>query len=1255
MTGLGYHRLPWIAKPVLHTPSNVVVTGRAYHRLQDLKVGNHSLRWFLYDEAGRQAESRRLGVPLPLVQAWRTFLREVNPFVLSVQAAHDQANGGNFETTIAEHVAGREMAAVWNVVNMQTFEPRKIVIKAYGSEEPQYISIFSRNYEPLQYPILFPYGEPGWHRNNQYGYTQIVWYRIRLLNEYRFQQFSRCGQEWMVDNYSRVEEERIDYQRRGKLRQLEGRNSRAEGSLDTSRQDDQWQTQLSSSFMGSKAWATEHIADALTLCRTYGKPTLYLTMTTNPNWKEIKDRLGPGQEAADIPHIVVRVFHKKMRRMIKLLKKAAGGFVYMIWVVEFQKRGLPHCHMLIRLKGEMSVSDVDSLVSAELPTEAEDPQLRALILKHMMHPKDHLLREYSRCHTKAGTCQYEFPLPLEENTRFDEAGKIYYRRRKEEDRWVVSHIPGLIRALQTHIHTEVCSNVGIVMYLYKYLFKGPDKARVAVVQTDADGNSNEDQVFNELDNFAQSRYLSSSEACWRIFSLQVTSKDPAVETYRIHLPGRQLGSIAQSGPKWSTASDLLYYFARPDDAVFDNILYTDYYCIYARKLVLSQNEQLRQHWLEKQVPGNPKAPQYVIKKRGKVSLGRISLIPVKHGEPFYLRLLLREFPARSFKDLRTVRGVEYRTFQEAAQEHGLFRDADEANHTLQEGVDLNYSPQLLRFMFAQLLIDIPTPAVELWERFKEHMVLDFIGVGSTRRKEKMALLDLQRMLRENGTSLNHFGLPEPTENPGILDQELDVLEDEAENYREEFLHMSSMLNEEQKELFSTLKHHVEAGEPMCIFVDGRAGRGKSFVLQCFVAWCRSQQWIVLIVGSTALSVQSYKRGRTAHSMFGVPVSMSGIELQSMVTPSSGQFKLIKAAKVIIWEELPMINKSVLECVEALLRPLRKADVDVGFGNTLFIGTGDFRQVAPVVVGGHKAEVVDASVKSSDLWEWFTTYSLQQPVRFRDDDGFSSWLDAVGDDRIPYEDVATRSISLQQFRVLKSAEDAIDVMFPPEVLHSPKRCLKMAILSPINEIVDKYNHAILERLEGSTTSLFSYTEIKEDRGYFNSMTEELVKEYLPAIQESGVPPHHLKIKLGCVCTLMRNISPRQGLVKNLRVVVESIGKHSVLVRKIDSSPPDRQLYALTRIFFEFIPRRANYTVVRRQFPLRLAYATTFNSCQGLTLDKVALDTRKQPFSHGQLYTALSRVRKAEDLFIIASPDFKENDKITLSNVMYSELL
>jgi len=122
----------------------------------------------------------------------------------------------------------------------------------------------------------------------------------------------------------------------------------------------------------------------------------------------------------------------------------------------------------------------------------------------------------------------------------------------------------------------------------------------------------------------------------------------------------------------------------------------------------------------------------------------------------------------------------------------------------------------------------------------------------------------------------------------------------------------------------------------------------------------------------------------------------------------------------------------------------------------------------VVVGGHKAEVVDASVKSSDLWEWFTTYSLQQPVRFRDDDGFSSWLDAVGDDRIPYEDVATRSISLQQFRVLKSAEDAIDVMFPPEVLHSPKRCLKMAILSPINEIVDKYNHAILERLEGSTS-------------------------------------------------------------------------------------------------------------------------------------------------------------------------------------------
>ena len=73
---------------------------------------------------------------------------------------------------------------------------------------------------------------------------------------------------------------------------------------------------------------------------------------------------------------------------------------------------------------------------------------------------------------------------------------------------------------------------------------------------------------------------------------------------------------------------------------------------------------------------------------------------------------------------------------------------------------------------------------------------------------------------------------------------------------------------------------------------------------------------------------------------------------------------------------------------------------------------------------------------------------------------------------------------------------------------------------------------------------------------------------------------------------------------------------------------------------------------RGHPLRLAYATTFNSRQGLTLTRAAIDLRIDPFAHGQLYTALSRVRHRDDCFLIFSEENEERDS---ANVVYKSLL
>jgi hypothetical protein len=94
--------------------------------------------------------------------------------------------------------------------------------------------------------------------------------------------------------------------------------------------------------------------------------------------------------------------------------------------------------------------------------------------------------------------------------------------------------------------------------------------------------------------------------------------------------------------------------------------------------------------------------------------------------------------------------------------------------------------------------------------------------------------------------------------------------------------------------------------------------------------------------------------------------------------------------------------------------------------------------------------------------------------------------------------------------------------------------------------------------------------------------------------------------------------------------------------------DDRFFYFPRISFDFQPHQTSWTVERRQFSLRLAYAITFNSCQGLTLDKVVLDLTIPVFAHGQLYTSLSRVRRGNDVHMLLSSDKQYCSSAALSS-------
>jgi hypothetical protein len=91
----------------------------------------------------------------------------------------------------------------------------------------------------------------------------------------------------------------------------------------------------------------------------------------------------------------------------------------------------------------------------------------------------------------------------------------------------------------------------------------------------------------------------------------------------------------------------------------------------------------------------------------------------------------------------------------------------------------------------------------------------------------------------------------------------------------------------------------------------------------------------------------------------------------------------------------MAKKSVVECADQLLQDFIRNDLL--FGGKLFIGLGNFRQVAPVVRGSSgPTATLNSSIRTSTLWDHFKVLRLTTPVQQAGDPVYTRWVDQVGD-------------------------------------------------------------------------------------------------------------------------------------------------------------------------------------------------------------------------------------------------------------------
>lgn len=351
----------------------------------------------------------------------------------------------------------------------------------------------------------------------------------------------------------------------------------------------------------------------------------------------------------------------------------------------------------------------------------------------------------------------------------------------------------------------------------------------------------------------------------------------------------------------------------------------------------------------------------------------------------------------------------------------------------------------------------------------------------------ICLAEIELILRSNGNSLwNYDHMPRPdasvigrNENSLMREERRYVTSKEKADY-DKWL---PMLTVEQRNVYQEIINAVYKNKGGMFFLYGYGGTGKTFMWNILGADIRSRGDIVLNVASSGIAALLLKGGRTAHSRFIIPIGVNEFTT-CQIGAGSDTAELIKEAKLIIWDEAPMMHRHCFETLDRTFRDIMKCDKVFG-GKVIVLG-GDFRQILPVVTEGGRVATVLASVNSSLLWNSCKVLKLTENMRLRqgvgnqdalDLVGFSKWLLDIGDGKINEPNDGEVEIDIPEDLCITECEDPIEAIVR-EIYgdtyaneRDPKFWKKRAILSPRNDDVDKLNQHMLARLPGINLSLF----------------------------------------------------------------------------------------------------------------------------------------------------------------------------------------
>lgn len=1276
------------------------IQGQVYHLIGSLlPVDNASesfLQIYFISDYVRQRDARLQCFPNlnpMLVESLQSMLIENNNYIhdfkTALQFFPPNSNENDYKIVInadrrpsAEH-PGRHNEPTTNEVSVllanQDCDKRDIILRRHDNQL-QRISETHRSYDALQYPLIFVYGEDGYNfavyqiepntgqPNFQKKVSALQYYCYRLMireNEHNhLHNYKQLFNQYLVDVYAKIETERLIFIRTNqkKLR-VENYIHLQDAIHQNENVEDLGQLViLPSSFTGGPRYMHQRTQDAFCYVRKYGRPDLFITFTTNPKWDEITNELFTGQLASDRHDVVSRVFKQKLKKLMNLLVKVKifGCVRCFMYSVEWQKRGLPHAHILIWLETKIRAEQIDDVIRAELPDQEVDLELFDVVKTHMVHGPCGSYNPRSPC-MKNGICSKRFPKSFTTDTITGEDGYPFYRRRSPENggirttiqsrtnsfdvdnRWIVPFSPVLSRTFKAHINVELCSSIKSIKYICKYVNKGSDLAVFGIQ------NAND-----EVTSYQNGRYISTSEAVWRMLSFSIHERFPAVIHLDIHLENGQR----------------VYFDPSNARRVVENPRNTTLMAFFD----LCNNDEFAASLLYEEIPGyytfNKQNGTFQRRRRGtpveghpgifyEHTLGRIYTIHPNNRECYYLRLLLTFVKGpTSFESLKRVNGILHPTYQAACLALGLLEGDNHWCDTLTDA-SISSSASKLRELFAIILVfcNVSNPT-ELWDKFKDHFTDDYVRDFQRHYPDadinthldiftNRALFALQDVLLPiGGNSLSHYGLPSPQATDGI-DENLNREYIEHTNFdpvelQNTINHNEPRLNDEQNQIYRLLIDKINANAGGVYFLDAPGGTGKTFLINLLLAKIRAEKKIAIAVASSGIAATLLPGGKTAHSMFKIPLDLDRTENPVCNIPKNSlKAKVLQDCVIVVWDECTMANKMSIEAVNRTMQDIRSNNLL--FGGVVFLFAGDFRQILPVVTKGTRADEINACLKRSVLWRHCKKLHLKQNMRAHSADSeFSKILLDVGEGKCP-EVNSNHDIELPTSlcQVVADTETLIHSIYDDihnlNIKEDSWLCDR-SILAPTNDQVTALNQRILDKLSGESQTYLSINTVCNPDEVVNYPTE-----FLNSIIVPGLPPHKLELKVGVPIMLLRNLNPPK-LCNGTRLRVVSL-QRNVIEGRIISGCGKGEIVFIPRI--PIIPSNFAFEFKRLQFPINVSFAMTISKSQGQTLSKAGIDLTKGCFTHGQLYVACSRARNASSVVVLA----QEN---RTPNIVYKEI-